>query len=144
MNELLKMLLEMMEDGMSDTKDKKEDATKSSEEGEFKSLVPDKEVKYWEDMNNDFKKYMDEVHIPNIISHMNGSDLTAKQLVHYMVYLDFITDLVRTLNCLATVNEAGVKAIEEVHNEKGVSYKSMAMDMFLNSVLVEGKSKRRK
>lgn len=144
MNELLKMLLEMMEDGMSDTKEKKEDTTKSSEEGEFKSLVSDKEVKHWEDMNNDFKKYMDEVHIPNIISHMNGSDLTAKQMVHYMVYLDFVTDLVRTLNCLATVNEAGVKAIEEVHNEKGVSYKSMAMDMFLNSVLGEGKSKRRK
>lgn len=143
MDELLKMLLKMMEDGMSDTKEKKEDTIMSSEEGEFKSLVSDEEVKHWEDMNNDFKKYMDEVHIPNTLSHMNGSDLTAKQRVHYMIYLDLVTDLVRTLNYLATVNEQGVKAIEEVHNEKGVSYKNMEMHLFLNSVLGGGKSKRR-
>lgn len=143
MNELLKMLLKLMEDGMSDTKEKKEDTTKSSEEGEFKSLVSDEEVKHWEDMNNDFKKYMDEVHISNIMSHMNGSDLTAKQRVHYMIYLDLVTDLAKTLNCLATVNEQGVKAIEEVHNEKGVSYKNMEMHLFLNSVLGGGKSKRK-
>lgn len=144
MNELLEMLLKMMESGVSDTKERKEDTAKSSEEGEFKSLVSDEEVKHWEDMNNDLKKYMEEVHIPNTLSHMNGSDLTAKQRVHYMIYLDLVTDLVRTLNCLATVNEQGVKAIEEVHNERGVSYKNMEMHLFLNSVLGGGGKSKRK
>lgn len=143
MNELLEMLLKMMESGVSDTKERKEDTAKSSEEGEFKSLVTAEEVEHWESMNHEFKRYMDGVHIPKVLSLMNGSDLTAKQRVHYMIYLDLVTDLAKTLNCLATVNEQGVKAIEEVHNEKGVSYKNMEMHLFLNRVLGGGKSKRK-
>lgn len=143
MDELLKMLLKMREDGMSDTKEKKEDTTKSSDEGEFKSLVTAEEVEHWENMNHEFKRYMDGVHIPKVLSLINGSDLTAKQRVHYTIYLNLVTDLAKTLNCLATVNEQGVKAIEEVHNEKGVSYNNMEMHLFLNSVLGGGKSKRR-
>lgn len=133
MDELLKMLLKLMESDVSAKE--KEDTEQPSDKGEFKSLVTAEEVEHWENMNHEFKRYMDGVHIPKVLSLMNGSDLTAKQRVHYMIYLDFVTDLAKTLNCLATVNEQGVKAIEEVHNEKGVSYKNMEMHLFLNSVL---------
>ena len=136
MDELLKMLLKLMESDVSAKE--KEDTEQPSDEGEFKSLVTAEEVECWESMNHEFKKYMDGVHIPKVLSLMNGSDLTAKQVVHYMIYLDLVTDLAKTLNCLATVNEQGVKAIEEVHNEKGISYKNMEMHLFLNSVLGGG------
>lgn len=136
MDELLKMLLKLMESDVSAKE--KEDTEQPSDEGEFKSLVTAEEVEHWESMNHEFKRYMDGVHIPKVLSLMNGSDLTAKQSVHYMIYLYLVTDLAKTLNCLATVNEQGVKVIEEVHNEKGVSYKNMEMHLFLNSVLGGG------
>ena len=133
MNELLKMLLEMMEEAVPTSE--KEDTSKSTEEeGEFKSLVPETEVKHWEEMFNQHKKYIEEVHIPDVMKKLDMKDLTAKQRVHYMVYLDLISDLTRDLGALATVNTRGVEAIDEARSE-GMSFREMEINLFLNSMM---------
>lgn len=133
MNELLKMLLEMMEEAVPTSE--KEDTSKSTEEeGEFKSLVPETEVKHWEEMYSQHKKYIEEVHIPDVMKKLDMKDLTAKQRVHYMIYLDLISDLARDLGALATINVRGVEAIEQAHRE-GMSYHKMEMNLFLNTVM---------
>lgn len=132
MNELLKMLLEMMEEAVPTSE--REDTSKSTEEGEFKSLVPETEVKHWEEMFNQHKKYIEEVHISDVMKKLDMKDLTAKQRVHYMVYLDLISDLTRDLGALATVNTKGVEAIDEARSE-GMSFREMEINLFLNSMM---------
>lgn len=133
MNELLKMLLEMMEEAVPTSE--KEDTSKSTEEeGEFKSLVPETEVKHWEEMFNQHKKYIEEVHIPDVMKKLDMKNLTAKQRVHYMVYLDLIKDLTRDLGALATVNTKGVEAIDKARSE-GMSFREMEINLFLNSMM---------
>lgn len=127
MDELL--LEHMMNDGVSDAKKN----TKSGEEG-FKSLVPSEEVKHWEDMVNDLQKYVERVHIPNILSLKDGAAFTAKQRVHFLLYLDLVTDLVKILNRLKDFNETGVKALEEIHSKEGIPYERMEINLFLNKV----------
>ena len=133
MNELLKMLLEMVGEATSATSEK-EDASKSTEERKFKSLVPETEVKHWEEMFNQHKKYIEEVHIPDVMKKLDMKNLTAKQRVHYMVYLDLIKDLTRDLGALAAVNTKGVEAIDKARSE-GMSFREMEINLFLNSVM---------
>ena len=133
MNELLKMLLEMMEEAVPTSE--KEDTSKSTEEeGEFKSLVPETEVKHWEEVCNQCRTYIKEVHIPDVMKKLDMKDLTAKQRVHYMVYLVLISDLTRDLGALATINTKGVEAIDRAHSE-GMSYHRMERNLFLNSMM---------